>query len=91
MKLSHPMLAVCVLALAACDAATDVEPDATPELVTPIPSEPFTPREVTAADIPQDIHEDSWARLPTLTRESLDAEGQRAFDIIVNPDSRYAG
>ncbi len=90
MKLSFPMLAMCVLSLAACNAASDGEPDAAPELVTPTPIEGFTPREVTAADIPQDIHEDSWARLPTLSRESLDAEDQRAFDIIVNPDSRYA-
>ena len=89
MKLSYPMLAMCVLSLAACNAASDGEPDAVPELVTPAPTG-FTPREVTAADIPQDIHEDSWARLPTLSRESLDADDQRAFDIIVNPDSRYA-
>ena len=52
--------------------------------------EEFTPREVTAADIPSDVHEDSWARLPTIRREALDAEGQRVFDVIVNPDSRYA-
>jgi 4-carboxymuconolactone decarboxylase len=52
--------------------------------------EAFTPREVTSADIPSDIHEDSWARLPTIQREDLDAEGQRIFDIIVNPDSRYS-
>ena len=90
MKLSYPMLAICVLSLAACTAAGDGEPAAAPELVTPTSTEPFTPREVTVADIPQDIHEDSWARLPTLSRESLDADAQRAFDIIVNPDSRYA-
>ena len=52
--------------------------------------EAFAPREVTPADIPPDIHEDSWARLPTIQREDLDAEGQRVFDIIVNPDSRYS-
>ena len=51
---------------------------------------PFAPRDVTVADIPPDIHEDSWARLPTVTRASLDAEQQRVFDIIVNPGSRYA-
>ena len=90
MKLSYPMLAICVLSLAACTAAGDGEPAAAPELVTPTATESFTPREVTVADIPQDIHEDSWARLPTLSRESLDADDQRAFDIIVNPDSRYA-
>jgi|TARA_B100002003_G_scaffold236818_1_gene253213 4-carboxymuconolactone decarboxylase len=91
-KLSLPLLAVCILSLAACDAAVVVEapgPTATPEPATPNPTEPFTPREVTTADIPPDIQEDSWARLPTITRESLDADGQRAFDVIVNPDSRY--
>ena len=56
----------------------------------PAGQEPFTPHEVTPADIPPDIHEDSWARLPTIQRETLDAEGRRVFDIIVNPDSRYA-
>ena len=76
MKLSRPMLAACVLSLATCDAMTSTEP--------------FMPREITAADIPPDIHEDSWARLPTVTRESLNPEDQRVFDIIVNPDSRYA-
>lgn len=45
---------------------------------------------VTEADIPPDIHEDSWARLPLLQRDTLDAEGQRAYDIVVNPESRYA-
>ena len=72
MKLSYPLLGLCLLSVAAC---------AAPE---------FEPREVTSADIPPDIHEDSWARLPTITRESLNAEDQLAFDIIVNPDSRYA-
>ena len=90
MKLSSPMLAMCVLSLVACGAASDVEPEATLEAAAPAATEVFTPHEVTAADIPQDIHEDSWARLPTITRESLDAEGQRAFDVIVNPDSTYA-
>ena len=45
---------------------------------------------VTAADIPSDVHEDSWARLPLLQRETLDADGQRAYDVIVHPDSRYS-
>ena len=56
----------------------------------PAGQEPFTPREVTPADIPPDVHEDSWARLPTVERGTLDAEGRRVFDVIVNPDSRYA-
>ncbi len=33
---------------------------------------------VTADDIPGDVFEDSWARLPLLRREALDAAGQRA-------------
>ena len=45
---------------------------------------------VTEADIPSDIHTDSWARLPLPQRSELDADGQRAFDIIVHPESRYA-
>ena len=57
----------------------------------PAGQEQFTPREVTPADIPPDVREDSWARLPTVRRETLDAEGRRVFDLIVNPESRYAG
>lgn len=45
---------------------------------------------VTEAEIPDDIHRDSWARLPLPVRDSLDTDGQRAYDVIVNPDSRYA-
>ena len=45
---------------------------------------------VAEEDIPADINRDSWARLPILAREDLDEDGQRAFDTIVNPDSRYA-
>ncbi len=38
---------------------------------------------VTDADIPPDIHrDDSWARLPLPVRDELDADGQRAFDVI---------
>ena len=44
MKLSYPMLAMCVLSLAACNAASDGEPDAVPELVTPAPTG-FTSRD----------------------------------------------
>ena len=49
------------------------------------------PAVVTPADIPADIQEDSWARLPLLARDTLSDDDQRAFDIIVNPESRYAG
>ena len=59
------MLVVWVLFLATCDTAGTREPDAAPEPMTTTTTEPFTPREVTAFDIPPDIHEDSWARLPT--------------------------
>ena len=45
---------------------------------------------VAEEDIPADINRDSWARLPILAREDLDKDGQKAFDTIVNPDSRYA-
>ena len=45
---------------------------------------------VTTADMPDDIFEDSRARLPLPQREQLNADGQRAYDVIVNPDSRYA-
>ena len=88
MKPSFAMLAVSVLSLVACRAASEVEPDTTS--APPAPTEMFTPHEVTTADIPGDIHEDSWARLPRVSRETLDAEGQRAFDTVVNPDSRYS-
>ena len=45
---------------------------------------------VTTSNIPSDIFEDSWARLHLPQREQLGADGQRAYDVIVNPDSRYA-
>ena len=74
---------VCVVALSACsfsDAGDATQATATMQ----------TASVVTADDIPSDIFEDSWARLPLLQRETLDADGQRAYDVIVNPDSRYA-
>ena len=46
---------------------------------------------VVEADIPPDLQKDSWARLPRLKREEMDAKGQRAWDMVVNPNSRYAG
>ena len=50
----------------------------------------FVPSVVTESDIPSDIQRDSWARLPLPSRASFDNDGQRAFDAIINPDSRYA-
>jgi 4-carboxymuconolactone decarboxylase len=50
----------------------------------------YVPTVVAEADIPPDIHLESWARVPVPDRDTLDADGRRAFDAIVNPDSRYA-
>lgn len=50
----------------------------------------YTPTIVAEVDIPADIDRESWARLPIPTRDTLDADGQRAYDVIVNPESRYA-
>lgn len=84
-------LVLCSVFVVACGAPVTEEAPAptTAEPTSPSASEVFVPREVSPADIPADIQEDSWARLPTIARESLGAEGQRVFDIIVNPDSRY--
>ena len=94
MKLKQSVLAVAVIAGAACGASDMSDaPDAAAQPDTssaPAEHEAWTPREVTAADIPTGIHEDSMARLPRITRESLDADGQRAYDVIVHPESRYA-
>ncbi len=45
---------------------------------------------VEPSDIPADIQPDSLARLALPQRDTLDEDGQRAFDIIVNPESRYS-
>ena len=45
---------------------------------------------VTEAEIPPDIHENSWARLPLPQREQMDEAGQRVYDIVRHPESRYA-
>ncbi len=47
------------------------------------------PGTVSEADIPNDIYRDSWARLPEVQREQLDADGQRAFDTYVSPGTGY--
>ena len=83
------VLTFCLPALAACD-FQGVGAAGVPTAAAAAQSETFTPHVVTPEDIPPDIHEDSWARLPRIERESLDADGQRAYDVIVNPDSRYA-
>ena len=81
------VLALCLPALAACDSGVVVDAAGAAAAAQ---GETFTPRVVTSEDIPPDIREDSWARLPRIARESLDADGQRAYDVIVHPDSRYA-
>lgn len=74
-------LALMLVGLHACTPGEDMQTPATPE---------YTPSIVSEADIPPDIHRDSWARLPVPSRDTLDADGRRAFDVIVNPESRYA-
>lgn len=49
------------------------------------------PSVVAESDIPADVSRDSMARLPLLEREALDPEGQRAYDVVVDPKSRYSG
>ena len=83
---------LCSAFIAACGAPppTAVNESALDEPTSAAPSGVFVPHEVTAADIPADIQEDSWARLPTLARETLGPDGQRVFDSIVGPESRYS-
>ena len=73
----------------ACAAGDAVETEATGEAAAP-PAAAAVPAVVTEADIPADIQRDSWARLPLPQREQLDAGGQRAYDMVRHPDSRYA-
>jgi len=54
------------------------------------PEQEYVPTVVAEGDIPSDIHRDSWARVPVPDRDTLGADGLRAWDVIVNPDSRYA-
>ena len=91
MKVPTLVAALGALSLAACANSDTLDPDVTEAVDTQTEQTPFTPREVVPGDIPSDIQEDSWARLPTIARESLDADARRVFDLIVNPDSRYAG
>ena len=44
---------------------------------------------VQEADIPPDIKTDSWARLPAANRATLNAEGQRAYDLMTSPGQGY--
>lgn len=38
--------------------------------------------------LPEDIHPDSLSRLPLLTRDEMDEQGQRFYDSVVSPQSR---
>jgi len=78
-------VALSVVAGSACSGSSTVESTQGTE-----PGQTPSSSVVTADDIPGDIFEDSWARLPLLRRETLDSDGQRAYDVIVHPDSRYA-
>lgn len=70
-----------------CSAGDAVEQDAA--TTAPASTVPTT-RVVAEADIPPDIHPDSWARLPLPQRDQLDEDGQRVYDMVRHPDSRYA-
>ena len=90
---SRLLLLLLILSLPACSSpvpdpelASDTSTDPAAEAPPPM----TTPSVVTEADIPADIHRDSWARLPLPSREAMDPDGQRAFDLVVNPESRYA-
>ena len=79
------VVAVSVLAVSACSFSDAGESTQATET-----TRTSTASVVTAADIPSDVFEDSWARLPLPQREALGADGQRAYDVIVNPESRYS-
>ena len=92
MKPSLPVLALCLLSLNACGngVTPDSEAASETEQASAVAAESFTPRELMVADMPSDIQEGSWARLPTVSRDTLSPDDQRRFDVVVNPDSRYA-
>lgn len=78
MKRSAAISCLAVLLLAGCE---------------PNPQGPFSNLQmlppVTEADIPPDIHRDSWARLPEVRREDLDSYGQRVYDMMTSPGNGY--
>ena len=82
----HSLMISSLLLMSACGPGNAIQPDLASDAREPSTA---TSR-VTDADIPSDVFEDSWARLPLLNRAELDTEGQRRYDVIVNPDSRYA-
>ena len=76
----------CAVLTGACAAGDAVETESSSEVAAPAAA---ATRVVTEADIPSDIHRDSWARLPLPRREQFDADGQRAYDVVRSPGSRY--
>jgi hypothetical protein len=86
-KPSIPVLALCVLCLNACGNGvnSDSEAASDTEQASAVRVESFTPRELTVADMPSDIQEGSWARLPTVSHDTLSPDDQRRFDVVVNP------
>ncbi len=50
----------------------------------------YEPVTVAEGDIPADVYRDSWSRVPIPDPDTLDADGRRGYDAIVNPESRYA-
>ena len=93
MRLKGLIVCVGLISFTGCMTVEHNEQETVNDPITPtdIATEiPFVPSVVAESDIPSDIHHDSWARLPLPNRASLDNNGQRAYDAIINPDSRYA-
>jgi 4-carboxymuconolactone decarboxylase len=87
------LIIVGTLAVGGC-AMGDAQAPAPVETASTRPAAPQGPAAgtvVTEGEIPADIQKDSWARLRRLERKDMDPAGQRAWDIVVNPKSRYAG
>ena len=93
----HTLVAIGCAALAGACAAGDAvesgtaagEATAGEAAAAPAAAPAFTPTVATEADLPADVHRDSLARLPLPVREQMDADGQRAWDIVRAPGSRY--
>ena len=85
---SSVLIFTCAVLSGACAAGDAVETEASGGAAAPPAA--AAPSVVTEADIPADIHRESWARLPHPQREQMDADGQRAYDIVRAPGSRYA-
>ena len=81
----------CAVLAGACAAGDAVESETSAVETAPAPAAApaFTPTVATEADLAADIHRDSLARLPLPMREQLDAEGQRGYDMVRAPGSRY--